>query len=78
MIKFIPLFLEMNRLNFLTRDSQGGHFRKGISALSGKPYTEFERAYVIGFIPEKQAEAFIRNQGGGVAVLQSSVLWAHI
>lgn len=61
MIKFIPTFLEMNRLNFLTHDSQGGHFRKGISALSGKPYTEFERAYVSGFLPEKQAEAFIRN-----------------
>lgn len=61
MIKFIPTFLEMNRLNFLTNDSQAGHFRKGISVFSGKPYTESERAYVIGFMPEKQAEAFILN-----------------
>lgn len=60
MIKFIPTFLAMNKLNLLTFDSQGGHFTKGISVFSGKPYTQYERAYVLGFLPEVQAEAFLR------------------
>lgn len=63
MVKFIPTFLEFNKLNFLSTNSQAGHHDKGISVFSGKPYTFSERAYLEGFMLEKDAEDFIKNMG---------------
>lgn len=61
MVKFIPTFLEINRLDFLTTNSQAGHYQKGKSVFTGKPYTSSERAYLEGFLPEAKAEQFIKN-----------------
>lgn len=61
MLRFLPRFLEINQLDFLTTNSQAGHAQKGTSAITGKPYTSSERAYLEGFLPEAKAEQFIKN-----------------
>ena len=64
MVKFIPTFLELNKLGFLSTNSQAGHYKKGKSSYhTGKPYTVSERAYLEGFLPQKVAEKFITNMG---------------
>ena len=61
MVKFIPIFLEMNQLDFLTTNSQAGHSHKGKSVFTGKEYILSERAYLEGFLPEAKAERFIKE-----------------
>jgi hypothetical protein len=61
MIKQLPLLKEINKHNFLTENSQAGRFSKGKSWKDGKLYEESEKAYITGFMLEKDAETFIKN-----------------
>ena len=62
MVKFIPTFREINRLGFLTLNSQAGHQTKGRkSYTTGKPYKISERAYMDGFLKEDHAERFLKE-----------------
>ena len=55
MVKHLPLLQKMNKHGFLTINSQAGNRSKG------KGYEILERAYVVGFMKEKDAEQFIKN-----------------
>jgi len=55
MVKQLPILKEINRLGFLTNNSQAGLKRKG------KGYEIHERAYVGGFMKEKEAATFIKK-----------------
>jgi len=57
MVKHLPILKEINRLGFLTTESQAGLRRKG------KDYEIHEKAYVCGFMQEKEAEEFIKKMG---------------
>lgn len=63
MVKQLPLLKEINKHNFLTETSQAGRFSKGKSWKDGKPYEMSERAYILGFMLEKDAEKFIKHIG---------------
>ena len=63
MVKQIPLLKEINKHNFLTQNSQAGRFSKGNHWKTGKPYEISERAYIVGFMLEKDATTFINNMG---------------
>lgn len=52
---------EINKHGFLTLSSQGGHKISGISPLDGKHYQMIERAYLEGFMLEKEASEFIQR-----------------
>ena len=57
MLKHLPLLQKINKLGFLTVNSQAGNRSKG------KGYEILERAYLVGFMLEKDAEQFIKNMG---------------
>ncbi len=60
MVKHIPIFEEINKLGFLTTNSQAGKQRRGKKSFhTGKPYTIHERAYMDGFLQESHAQEFI-------------------
>ena len=61
MIKQLPLLQEMNKLGYLTENSQAGRFSKGKHYKDGLPYEIHERAYVTGFMLESVAEKFIKE-----------------
>lgn len=61
MLKHLPLLQKINQHKFLTVNSQGGHKESGRSALDGKPYEISERAYLMGFMLEKDAEEFLKQ-----------------
>ena len=63
MVKHLPLLKEINKHNFLTETSQAGRFSNGKSWNDGKPYEMSERAYILGFMLEKDAEKFIKHMG---------------
>lgn len=56
-------FLPINRLGFLTFDSQDGKQEQGTSVLNGKPYLLMQRSYMMGFSKRPQAIAFIKKHG---------------
>jgi hypothetical protein len=57
MIRQLPILKEINRLGFITTESQAGRSSKG------KDYELIERAYICGFMLEKDAVKFIRDMG---------------
>ena len=61
MVKHLPLLQEINKAGFLTVNSQGGHKQSGKSVLDGKYYELSERAYLIGFLLEEKAAAFLKK-----------------
>jgi hypothetical protein len=61
MVKQLPLLQEINKLGFLTENSQAGRFSKGKHYKDGLPYEIHERAYISGFMPESKAEEFIKE-----------------
>jgi hypothetical protein len=61
MLKQLPLLQKINGNGFLTTESQAGRYRKGISKLNGEAYEILERAYVCGFMLEKDAASFIKK-----------------
>jgi hypothetical protein len=63
MLKHLPLLQKINKSGFLTIESQAGNHMKGISKVDGKPYELLERAYITGFMLEKEAIEFIKNMG---------------
>jgi hypothetical protein len=60
MVKYLPLLQKINKAGFLTINSQAGHHSKGKHYQTGKPYELTERAYLIGFMLEKDAAKFIK------------------
>ena len=60
MLPHIKLLKEINSCGFLTENSQGGHKSSGISKIDGKHYEISERAYLTGFMLEKDAATFIK------------------
>ena len=61
MVKQLPILKQINQLGFLTENSQAGLRRKGKSSIDGKDYEIHERAYVSGFMQEKEAAEFIKK-----------------
>lgn len=61
MLYQIPLLKEINKLGFLTENSQAGRFSKGRHYKDNNPYEIHERAFVSGFMLEKRAEEFIKS-----------------
>jgi hypothetical protein len=61
MIKHLPLLQKINKLGFLTENSQAGRFSKGKHYKDGLPYEIHERAYVSGFMLETKAVEFIKH-----------------
>jgi hypothetical protein len=61
MIQHIPKLKEINAHGFLTENSQGGHKSSGISQLDGRHYEISERAYLTGFMLEKDAVTFLKK-----------------
>uniref|UniRef100_A0A6C0API3 Uncharacterized protein n=1 Tax=viral metagenome TaxID=1070528 RepID=A0A6C0API3_9ZZZZ len=57
MVRQLPILKEINKLGFLTTESQAGKNSKG------KDYEIIERAYICGFMLEKDAVKFIRDMG---------------
>jgi hypothetical protein len=57
MVKHLPILKQINQLGFLTTESQAGLRKKG------KDYEIHEKAYVCGFMQEKEAEEFIKKMG---------------
>jgi hypothetical protein len=55
MVKHLPFLKQINQLGFLTENSQAGLRRKG------KDYEIYERAFVGGFMQEKEAAEFIKK-----------------
>jgi len=55
MVKHLPILKQINQLGFLTYGSQAGLRKKG------KDYEIHERAYVEGFMQEKEAGEFIKK-----------------
>jgi len=51
---------DINRLGYLTVESQAGLEREGTNEQTGKEYHISERAYIAGFMPESVASSFIR------------------
>jgi hypothetical protein len=60
MIKYTPLLQQINLAGYLTTDSQSGKHAKGINKDTRKPYDIQERAYICGYMPEGNAEKFIK------------------
>jgi hypothetical protein len=58
-IDSIPSLVNMNRLGFLTVASQPGIATKGKNHQTGKQYAIKQRAYVNGFMKQKDAEEFV-------------------
>lgn len=63
MVKYLPLLQKINKAGFLTTNSQAGHRSKGKQYQTGKPYELTERAYLLGFMLEEEAEKFIKTIG---------------
>ncbi len=61
MLQHIKNLKEINIHGFLTENSQGGHKSSGISKIDGKHYTMSERAYLMGFMLEKEAILFVKK-----------------
>ena len=61
MLENIAKLQDINKHGFLTVNSQAGRKEKGKSFQTGKPYEMNERAYVMGFMQESKAAAFIKN-----------------
>ena len=61
MIKYLPLLQKINKSGFLTTQSQAGNRTKGFSSHDGEPYELLERAFITGFMLEKDAVKFIKN-----------------
>ena len=61
MMKHLPLLQDINKSGFLTVNSQGGQKQSGKSALDGKHYEISERAYLVGFLLEEKAVAFLKD-----------------
>jgi hypothetical protein len=63
MVKNLPILKAINQHGYLTTESQAGRFRKGKSVFDGKHYEISERAYICGFMLEKDAALFIKRMG---------------
>lgn len=63
MVKYLPLLQKINKAGFLTTNSQAGHRTKGKHYQTGEPYENIERAYLEGFMLEKDAANFIKTMG---------------
>jgi hypothetical protein len=61
MVKQLPILKQINQLGFLTTESQAGLRKKGKSSIDGKDYEIHEKAYVCGFMQEKEAGEFIKK-----------------
>ena len=61
MLEQLILLKDINKQGFLTVNSQAGRKEKGKSFQTGKPYEMNEKAYVMGFMQESKAEAFIKK-----------------
>ncbi len=61
MTKYLPVLKEINKLGFLTLESQAGNHIKRRSSIDKKLHEIHEKAYIIGFMKEKDAIAFIRD-----------------
>jgi hypothetical protein len=61
MVQHLKDLKEINVHGFLTTNSQGGHKSSGKSVIDGKHYETSERAYLVGFMLEKEAAAFIQK-----------------
>ena len=61
MLKHLPILQKMNRLGYLTTESQAGRKSSGKSYIDGKPYVIHERSYISGFMLESKAVDFIKN-----------------
>ena len=57
----LPLLAKINSGGFITVDSQAGRRTTGISFRNQKPYVMNERAYIMGFMSEKEAGKFIKE-----------------
>ena len=63
MLRHLPVLQEINRLGFLTTESQAGLPRRGIQPLTQKKQEIQERAYITGFMKEDLAQEFIKKMG---------------
>jgi hypothetical protein len=63
MLKHLPILQKINRLGYLTTESQAGKKSSGKSYIDGKPYVIQERSYISGFMLESKAVDFIKNMG---------------
>ena len=63
MVKNLPILKAINAHGYLTTESQAGRFSKGKSAADGQYYVMSERAFLSGFMLEKDAALFIRRMG---------------
>ena len=59
MIPIIPSLISINKLGFITIDSQSGRKESGISYLDGLPYLLLYRSYVFGVMTSQLAKLFI-------------------
>jgi hypothetical protein len=63
MLRQLAILQEINKLGFITVNSQAGNKSKGKHYETGKPYENLERAYLMGFMLETEAVLFIKNMG---------------
>lgn len=63
MVSHLHILTKINEMGFLTLESQGGHEITGSHIQTGKPFETRERAYLMGFMPEKKAAEFIKMMG---------------
>jgi hypothetical protein len=63
MLKQMNILKEINKAGFITTESQAGRKQKGKHYLDNKPYIIEERAYITGFMLEKDAIKFIKDIG---------------
>lgn len=63
MMKYIPMLKEINALGYLTTESQAGRKRSGKHYLDGRPFVMEEKAYISGFMKEKEGAEFIKQMG---------------
>jgi hypothetical protein len=61
MVQHLKDLKEINAHGFLTTNSQGGHKSSGKSVIDGRHYEMSERAYLVGFMLEKEAATFIQK-----------------
>ncbi len=61
MIKHMESLKEMNRLGYLTAESQAGRKSTGRHYLEGYPYLIQERAYIRGYMMHEDAAKFIEE-----------------
>jgi len=63
MLRQLAILQEINKHGFITVNSQAGNKSKGKHYITGKPYENMERAYLMGFMLETEAALFIKNMG---------------